>query len=396
MFKNRGEVPLLMPKINSIFVLILLAAIGLTGLKVFHRAEPVKSQSCIMTEINSLKECWSSQIRAELTRGGIAEGFQAFEKLYQTSPSFKNNCHEVAHKLGASAYPLFMSGKPLDFTSATSYCQYGFYHGFLELFVPHSNTERAADFCHKIDRSLTEKTNNSGYLNACYHGLGHGSVERHNPALYGNPKEMIQRAILICRKISDTAKHLATCGEGLFNAVTETYNDGNITIDEARPYQLCFDLTNDFASSCYAYTTQMLLLHLHGDFAKAADFVAGIPDETSARGAIMLISGTRVHGGPADAKLGEIFASCRILPKTLSTPCLIGYADALRQIGSSGNEYQESLAFCNDPILTNEESNNCNNGFLKLAANFLPPTSIQDACTILNKKYLKQCQLGQL
>ncbi|MDZ4285143.1 MAG: hypothetical protein U1A28_04935, partial [Patescibacteria group bacterium] len=74
--------------------------------------------------------CSQEEIGAALTAGGVSAAFDVVASLY-TRQSFSGDCHGYAHEIGEAAYFLYEGGKDMRLSPKTSYCGYGFYHGFM-------------------------------------------------------------------------------------------------------------------------------------------------------------------------------------------------------------------------------------------------------------------------
>jgi len=78
--------------------------------------------------------CWEDFIVTTLRKEGVDAALDAIGKLYANDPKFSESCHAYSHLIGREAYWLFLRGKSIDLSSKTSFCGYGFFHGFMGCF----------------------------------------------------------------------------------------------------------------------------------------------------------------------------------------------------------------------------------------------------------------------
>src|SRR3989344_7401121 len=165
------------------------------------------------------QQCFQEMMESTLTKSGLDQAFMLMDQLFKTDPTFAKDCHDFAHLLGEKAYQQFLTDQKFNLPDKTSYCAYGFYHGFMEKLL-HSggSLDQAKSFCKYAGEKLGQQ--NADAEGACYHGIGHGAVEDvTDPKLFGNSQAIIQPSLDLCEQVSETEDKLFRCTTGVFNAL---------------------------------------------------------------------------------------------------------------------------------------------------------------------------------
>lgn len=117
-----------------------------------------------------------------------------------TNISFKNNCHEIAHYIGESAYKQY---REVALTDDTPSCGEGYIHAIMGNFITSEvNIEKLISFCTKYPQ-------NSGEKALCYHGIGHSYGEKFDKKnIYNKDRLFITEITKFCEKIENIAKNI--------------------------------------------------------------------------------------------------------------------------------------------------------------------------------------------
>ena len=127
----------------------------------------------------TLTQCWKDRIDQASDERGLDAAFAVLAEAYAQDPSFASNCHGFTHSLGQEAYQRFKNNELATISPKTSYCGYGFYHGFMEgLLHDGKNVAEARQFCIHINQQLNHKTS---VWTPCLHGIGHGVTDASDP-----------------------------------------------------------------------------------------------------------------------------------------------------------------------------------------------------------------------
>jgi len=124
---------------------------------------------CAMPKTHTA-QCYQELISTAAEHEGLVAAFELLSEIYSIDTSFATACHGNAHELGKIAYEDFINGKNPPMSDKTSYCGYGFYHGFLEeLIVSGGTLTDAKDFCAYLESQLSSSLPSIGY--SCFHGI---------------------------------------------------------------------------------------------------------------------------------------------------------------------------------------------------------------------------------
>jgi len=346
-------------------------------------------------------ECWDSLIATTLKKESLDNAFTVFGDLYESEPNFAASCHGFAHSLGLAAYKDYAAGKDFSLSNKTSYCGYGFYHGFMEtLLLSTHNPKKAVDFCNFVGKKL-QGQNNDAY-GACFHGIGHGTVDGSNPGTWGDPGAVVKPGLEMCEKIAGDDKTqfgpLYRCVTGAYNAleILSANPKYQLSAFRAQPFSFCDEQKEVYKEACYTNMLPALLANDQNNFSKIAETIAGISEVGNSydiRGSVVMslfYEFYRVNLNNANfADTGV--ALCRSLPSLAHFSCIEGLAGGLMKYGSPGKEYVKALALCGDKILDINEKDACYSRLLAILGNWYTASKVVEICNQAPGDYRHYC-----
>ena len=350
-----------MKKLQSVLITITIFAVGIVGLWVNERGlgnanvsnepdEKIFPQICESNQ-NPI-QCWDNLLVKMLENNGAAYTFERLAQLIEDVPMVKNNCHDYTHSLGETAYRIMISKEKLSLSSKTIICNYGFYHGLAEtMLIDTGDPAQANNLCAYIDKEL--KRLGSDSKNSCFHGLGHGAANPHDPRLYGDELKIIKSALELCEATAQmNIVNLHECAGGVFKGIAifyieDEYDLYELSVNEEDPLWLCSEQPDRYKQDCLNAMGPVLMWLANEDFVKAASYLYNLED-AYARQAVRALS---VFAGllALDLKDGsyeKVITICHALPSYLQLSCLGGFAQRVQEFGEPGKEYLVSLDFC--------------------------------------------------
>lgn len=357
----------------------------------------VVSEACQGSAEKPPVDCWNKKIKTALSQGGINQAFDLLGNLYRSDPIFPENCHNFAHDIGYEVYRQFAQDKNLKFkvTTATSYCGYGFYHGFMtRLFGSGKDTKLARDFCSYVDKSLSQDS--PDISGSCYHGIGHGAVVDPDKSLWGNAPGLVDHTAQMCRSlVPDTDDELNNCYNGLFNGLGTLYtkNQYGFNLDQIRkdPYMLCRGVSDELKNSCYLGMYIAALWSANHDLVKVAEFVETIPEDRFAETAMRQLAANIAYKDINKADHSDLVLVCRGLVPRLRLPCLSGSIKALTAAAEPGKEYNQ-LSICQLAILQVGEREVCYDSEFQLFNNIYSSDKVDQICQTIAQDFRKFCR----
>ncbi len=325
------------------------------------------------------EKCFDDLILNQAKSGGISHGFDVLAMIYPRDHDFAVWCHGYTHQLGELAFDRFDKGLDVPISSKTSYCGFGFYHGFLEkLLYSHGDLSEARQFCQYVDTKLDGSVNGVSF--ACYHGIGHGVVDGSDPSTWGNWQTYIGPGLALCEKISDVEEQRARCASGAFNAlaiVMHTATHG-FKADLKDPYVVCKAQTiPSFRKACYDQMNSYVV-ETTKTFKDALVFSASNAEPAYADIAIAAVASYTAQnalgtGNPLDSYI----AACNVLPAPLNDTCARGFATGLIEFGDPGKEYAAAIPVC---AAAGMREASCVDGIVVGAQDRLDPSALQAVC----------------
>ena len=331
--------------------------------------------------------CWQRRIQEKLRDNNLDGAFQTLDDFVKQNPSDLGSCHGLTHEIGKQAYLLFNQQKDFALSPKTSYCGYGFYHGFMETLVHTSNNmAQARAFCDYADKKLKYFIADAG--GACFHGIGHGSVDdTPNPALWGDARAIVKPALDLCERVSSDGSQLFRCASGAFNAleILVDENTYNLSANKEDPFWICREQPEKYKRSCYTQFLVSAMDVAHNDFSRTARFIDTIKEDAYAAETLAGLVVQQVYLQRTD--YGEMIHVCRSLPERFHISCIIGFPEGFLKYGPPESEYVEAKKFCESRLLFEIERHACFDRVLSLLRNFYTAEKARGICLSVEKQY---------
>lgn len=349
--------------------------------------------SCDSLKDKSQYDCWRISLLDTLNRKNLSSAFDLLAHYYDTENGFSAECHGFTHELGQASYSIYKKTGKIDLTPKTSYCGYGFYHGFMEFLLQQEGSiSNAEKFCNYADTQLSlynQKTNI-----ACYHGIGHGAVDGSGKIKWNSPEEFISSALKICKTISDSDKHIYECGTGVFNSLAIVMNSGNFDLNfNGNPYDICAKQEVIFQRSCYEQMNSRVATLAQGDLSKGVKFILNIKDKQNAKYAIdqlapAIISARVGHNNSYDYEVKV----CKTLSDYLRKPCIEGLSGGILEFGEPGLEYKEAINLCQSNLLDKTDKKYCYDYVIASIKMLYPKEKSVSICSTIDPEYNTSCE----
>ena len=169
-----------------------------------------------------------------LAASNPTQAIAALKEFIKIEPSFMNQCHELAHKIGHVVYENFGE---TAFTYKDPFCGAGYLHGLLEAATIFNESSSLKEIVHTVCSGEIEE--------ACLHGLGH--------AIYKSVHD-IPTAIAYCDKIRTKNND---CYDGIYMELFDTETD-SAKMPPPEAVGLCADAPSYAKPSCVFYLPRVL------------------------------------------------------------------------------------------------------------------------------------------
>lgn len=328
-----------------------------------------------------MQKCWNAKIETALQEKSLSDVFAMVAELYEKEPLFRAMCHDAAHLIGTEMYDQFTNGQYPHLPETTSTCGYGFFHGFMEtLFSISGDVEQARSFCTYINESLAQ--GNSVAFDACYHGIGHGTVDGSDPRAWGDPLAIIAPGLALCETVAQDANQRVQCGNGVFEGLVTLYQDRTfgLDIDRNEAYSLCLEVAENFKLSCYEQLNPFAAYIGKGDPYVTLNVVNSVQEERYKRNALRNAAGTLAHPDMSAAEYEEFIEACHTFSDELRPNCIFGFTAKLLEFGSLQSSQQIAIDFCRTPTLTENEKTVCFGRIVELS----PASERESVCEVIS------------
>lgn len=360
----------------------------------FVNKSRISISSCVnISEASEKTLCWKKIIDSDLAKGNLNKTMDLVSEGYSLDPIFAKNCHDFMHSVGRTAYDMFLKGENFKVGDKTSYCAYGFYHGFMESLVSRSgDITLARSFCKKVDDDLAKTA--PGAKLACYHGIGHGWTNVHDPKAYGNERAMVSPALALCEKVTSDPEELKICATGVFDSISIAYyneTDG-LKMNKNNPYWLCQEQSEVYKKPCYMDLTPAVVWLGEYKLDKSFKYLKKV--ETKYLDLVIeTISEDMVRFIIRDSlSVKSQIEICRSLGEKKSLICIGGLAKGYMQFGAPGKEEYSGLIFCENNNLTSAEKDSCIQTATKNSESLVSKERFRLLCSTLKDEYKKYCQ----
>ena len=348
--------------------------------------------SCVAAQAEEKTTCIRHAIERALGYFGPDAALDALADSVDRDPSFGSSCHDFTHLIGKESYRQYIATESLAISKKTAYCSFGFYHGFMETLLSLGGTiEDARGLCALVDAQLGAEIPNA--VAACYHGIGHGSVDIHNPSHRGNEHALIDPALSVCQSFAKDMEQLKICSTGVFDSLSLGYynQENGLVMRQSDPLWLCRQQEGIVKEACYLDMMPAMLWLGEYDLAKAAPLVAAHTEAAYRSLAIKTVADGSIRHILGKKDPGEYLAVCRRLDASLQSSCVAGLGSGIMQFGKPEVEYADALAFCARDALTAPEQDACYQSVLSYVQGRYSQTKVQSICADVAEPYRKHC-----
>lgn len=384
----------------TVFSLVLVLA----GFLVWHFGFGInRLEKCREVPTGPRFECFQEIVDETARRGDYAAAFDLVAQAYELDSDFAANCHSSAHEIGKIAYERFSRGEDSTFTSKAYFCGYGFYHGFMEQLLAESgDIAEARALCDLLGEELMAETVDA--RGACYHGIGHGTVDGTDPRLWGDPRALVNEGIEACELVAGALPDIPRGTGPLYRCTTGAYNSLEILSQNDKyglqalaidPFGFCHDEPLLYREGCYTNMIPAVMRLNKDDFEATIADIESIPLITEGVRAGFILDlfheFIRLHlaEGP-DAGLGAV-AICHSLRDLLRIACIEGLSGGYLKYGTPARESEGLTYFCTQPILRSDEADACWRYGLTRLRNFYSSEKTQEICLQAPESFRQLC-----
>ena len=345
---------------------------------------------CNELETEKRDQCFYEEIRATVKEKGVDAAFNLFASAYADGATL--GCHWTSHLIGDEAYKLFEQGKKFKITRATSYCGYGFYHGFLEpLLRDNPDPGLAVKFCNEVRDQLGSEGQDN-----CFHGIGHGFTEEPpDKNLYGNADAMLKPGLAVCEQLfGNISNKWEVCATGVYTVITKfvTEQKYGLTFDKKDAFAFCRTQPKRYEVACYGEFAPKLDYILNWDIKKIIPYLNGIESDYTKEIIIRGAVGAMLQRDVVKPDLSNYVEGCRAFQGKFANICFKGIVWGFIMHGLPEKEYIKLLDFCNSKPLTVGERDYCYKESLDRFYSIYPPTKAQEICGSIRSEYRIYCR----
>ncbi len=347
---------------------------------------------CTTLDGNERTMCWDEHIREVARTQGLDAAFDFFISLYDEEEGVEKSCHEWIHALGEAAYEIYAQGGEVQLRAETSWCSYGYYHGFINgLIWDTGSLEKVMDFCNtavaKYGDALPQIKSN------CFHGTGHAGVDLFfdDPAYWGDFNKIAKAGFKQCDDLFGDDPLINECYGGVIHGIRFSMRNNihgmnfDIVINQKDPYYYCRDLDEKYHRACYSDFASMFWDVFNGDVKQAVAYIVNehIPNDAVTAYSLLKVSAAWVEHDLATGEHQANVEACRTVQGELFAECFLGIGIGFVQHGEPDNMHEKAFAFCRSDYLTPAERTTCFTQMPDLLVSSYSPERIAQACSTL-------------
>lgn len=348
----------------------------------------LSESNCTKMVGGNQRTCFENLLQSTLNKRGLDEGFRLFRQLAKIAP---NDCHQYAHDLGGYVYK--MQSKRQDKIKAgleTSYCGYGFWHGFMGKMLTSSSFERATKFCESqlyAPNELSLRVKES-----CYHGIGIGLVpDPPDIKFWGKPQPLLDKSLHSCDKIKNK-NLLSFCYSGAFHAVISymTGRQYDFKIDITDPFAICFSQIEQYRKDCFFQIAPQLSGLTHNNLSDTLKVVKRIPDPYFENTAMLSLINFTSQKDSNDEYL-QFIAKCQKRDSRISDLCIPAVIVSIFNSGTPDEEYVKAVTLCSSKAFSENDKKGCFRRILISSRDIYEGAKVKKICATFENKYSKIC-----
>lgn len=340
------------------------------------------------------QQCWDQQLNGVMKKEGLEAAFDFFSALYKTEPDVPKECHGWGHVLGKAGYEVYKE-KGLALRPETSFCGYGFYHGFLaELMKDTGDITKAREFCENAVTELEGGLNN--IRRNCIHGIGHGAASMllEDPQNWGKFQKVVDTAVVVCEGLYTEDEDVKECYDGVFNDIyLDIFQNKNGFTYEAYmakgdPFIDCQLQEERYKESCYFEVSGSFWRIFNYDVVAATKYALANVQDLEQRGqkVIARIAADRIQNSITNQSHADSMEACHLVPNFLYKACFEGILNGFMQHGEPGNLDAKGYAFCEEESLNALERNECYEQFTQMLRGTYTETHMEQVCSVVTQK----------
>lgn len=290
--------------------------------------------------------CWEADVTDTLSSKGLSAAFTLVDSLYEEDPAFRRNCHDVMHILGAASFREFENAPTVVAEKRTSYCGYGFYHGFIEtMLIENGNTnfESVKKYCTLVGEKISPSASGP-----CFHGIGHAIFDSLPGLVWGSADGMSDAALAICENVLETEDELAQCASGVYNSLANALSAGTYELSYAHigSVDFCERQKTLYQKNCYAEVGTGYIREQKMDRETALEFIRTLKESVRFYQMFNYFA-DETKRMMHNLDIHALSISCKALTDVReSSSCIDGVLQGFRESTQVDKTHEVSLLFC--------------------------------------------------
>ncbi len=346
---------------------------------------------CDALSDGSRQACYVLLLKTTVEKKGLEAAYDVFRDISQSDAE---GCHDYAHALGISAYTLYRSGADVQVDEVSSWCGWGFWHGFLTKLQTEEGFGSAKKFC--LAQNGTDSIDTEHRRTNCFHGVGIGLIGDPPPyPLWGDAHAVLQPALAACdTATTDTSDYTANCYSGAYHSLIlyMAQNRYAFELDYTDPFALCKGKNSAQELECALQIASKLGIVTDFDMHKTYGFLRSIRNAETRTQVSKIALSMFFKNHMTDAEMYATLQECIEINGELET-CMYAMVQSLFDNGLPNEEYKRAIALCEDMDLSPREQTACFQAVNIWIQRTYSGVLAQEACAAITSQYKDLCRI---
>lgn len=377
---------------------------GIINARVRHITELAKN--CNGKQVRNYK-CVEPFITKVIQTEGLTAGFKMIKAWYVYTPEIRPYCDALSRYVGSAVEKKIPDYKTLKYEEESVWCNYGFYHGYMEAYMAETkDIKKGAEFCKYIGNELG--TSAPGAQSECFRALGY-AITSITASKEKDIQSIARDSIKICSEQAEKSLDIRLCGEGIFSELGRIVaGGGHGNVPLSNPLWICDQQKPEIKMLCYGTMKWLPFITLgvqQDDVSTGYKKIQKVYTEKQMEspalketiGQVLFTlaynDGLRSTALASNEGYEKQIKLCQSISESYLDQCIRGFAFGLGKGGVPGEQYHQVIDFCKKTSeIPGFPIKNCPLSAIEYLGRYYPPDLYKKMCKEVIKTLGSVCK----